>query len=79
MFRRALKVMMIAAGLALLTQADRALPDYLVGTYQRYSRAIQASDVPMNSLERFVFSLIVANGHSCESSKAMSTLESNPL
>ena len=61
MRRKLFKVLMIVLGLAVLAQADRAVPRHLAGNFERYSRAIQAADVPVNPVERFVFSLLLAS------------------
>ena len=61
MLRKAFTVLLIAFGLAVLAEADRAVPARLAGNFERYSSAIQAADIPLNPVERFVFTRLLAN------------------
>ena len=71
MLRKAFTVLMIALGLVLLAEADRAVPARLAGDFERYSRAIQASDVPVSAVERFLFSVLLANSRTRQSSDTL--------
>jgi hypothetical protein len=62
---------MIVVGLAALAAADRAVPTHLAANFERYSRALQASDVPVSSVERFLFSLILAHTQAGGSAETM--------